>query len=244
MSDDTIRLSKRMTELGLCSRREADEFIEQGLVKVDGVVVDVLGSRVRPEQRIELEARALNEQAERVTLLLHKPVGYVSGAAEMSGERPAWQLIKADTLSPADRSGYTFLRKHQLHLAAAGRLDVDASGLLVLTQDGRVARKLLSGDCEQEFLVWIDRPLDDAGLAALKAGVNSDGDKLTALRVSRQSDSQLCFVLREVQRRHIQRMCAAAGLQVKAVRRIRIGRVRLGELQQGQWRYLTENEKF
>ncbi|MNR48870.1 Ribosomal large subunit pseudouridine synthase F [compost metagenome] len=92
--------------------------------------------------------------------------------------------------------------------------------------------------------MWIDRPLDDAGLAALKAGVNSDGDKLTALRVSRQSDSQLCFVLREVQRRHIQRMCAAAGLQVKAVRRIRIGRVRLGELQQGQWRYLTENEKF
>lgn len=245
MSDDnTIRLSKRMTELGLCSRREADEFIEQGLVKVDGVVVNVLGSRVRPEQTVTLESGALNVQAERVTILLYKPVGFVSGPAEMQGERPAWLLVKPETRAEQDRSGVMFLKKHQHKLAAAGKLDVDASGLLVLTQDGRVARKLLAGECEQEYLVWLKTPATAEQLAALGKGVQADGDTLDAARVSRQSDRQLCFVLRQQQRRHIQRMCAAVGLDIERLHRIRIGRVRLGDLQQGQWRYLLESEKF
>lgn len=246
MSDDTIRLSKRMTELGLCSRREADEFIEQGLVKVDGVVVDVLGSRVRPEQRIELEARALNEQAERVTLLLHKPVGYVSGAAEMSGERPAWQLIKADTLSPADRSGYTFLRKHQLHLAAAGRLDVDASGLLVLTQDGRVAKELIgeTSDVEKEYLVRVEGELSDEGLRLLNHGLSLDGKALIPAKVWWQNDDQLRFILKEGKKRQIRRMCELVGLKVIGLKRVRIGRIRLGDLPMGQWRFLRADEAF
>ena len=242
---DTVRLSKRMTELGLCSRREADEFIEMGLVKVDGVVVNVLGSRVRPEQTIELTRQAMALQAERVTFLLNKPVGYGSGPSE-AGERPAWQLIKPETRSPRDRSGYTFLKKHLNYLAPAGKLDVDSSGLLVLTQDGRIARALMAkaADFEQEFLVWVEGEVSDAMLEQLRHGLSLDGEALKPVKVSRQSDSQLRFVLRDPVRRQIRRMAELVGLRVTAVKRIRIGRIALGDLEQGQWRYLTEHERF
>lgn len=242
---DTIRLSKRMTELGLCSRREADEFIEMGLVKVDGVVVNVLGSRVRPDQTIELSRQAVAMQAERVTILLHKPVGFVCGPAE-PGERPAWQLIKPETRAANDRSGYTFLKKHLNYLAPAGRLDVDSSGLLVLTQDGRIARKLIAdeGDFEQEFLVWVEGELSEGVVKQLTHGLVLDGEPLKPVKVSRQSDKQLRFALRESRKRQIRRMCELVGLQVTAVKRIRIGRIALGDLEQGQWRYLRPEERF
>lgn len=245
MTDDTVRLSKRMTELGLCSRREADEFIEMGLVKVDGVVVNVLGSRVRPDQKIELTRQAMALQAERVTILLHKPVGYVSGPAE-PGERPAWQLIKSETRSREDRSGYTFLKKHLNYLAPAGKLDVDSSGLLVLTQDGRIARKLIAdeGDFEQEYLAWVEGEITPECLQQLSRGLELDGETLKPVKVTRQSDRQLRFALRENRKRQIRRMCELVGLQVTAVKRIRIGRVALGDLEQGQWRYLRPDERF
>lgn len=243
---DTIRLSKRMTELGLCSRREADEFIEMGLVKVDGVVVDVLGSRVRPEQTIELTRQAVAMQADRVTILLHKPVGFVSGPAEQPGERPSWQLIKPETRAAGDRSGYTFLKKHLNYLAPAGRLDVDSSGLLVLTQDGRIARKLMADEAEfeQEFLVWVEGELSEDVIKQLAHGLELDGEALKPAKVSRQSDKQLRFALRESRKRQIRRMCDLVGLRVTAVKRIRVGRIALGDLEQGQWRYLREDERF
>ncbi|MDN0082974.1 S4 domain-containing protein [Crenobacter sp. SG2305] len=245
MSDDTIRLSKRMTELGLCSRREADEFIEMGLVKVDGVVVNVLGSRVRPDQTIELTRQALAQQAERVTVLLNKPVGYVCGPAG-PGERPAWQLIKPETRSRVDRSGYTFLKKHTHNLAPAGQLEVDSDGLLVLTQDGRIARKLIAdvADYEQEWLVWVDGGLSEAVLAQLAAGVEINGVLAKPAKVSRQSDTQLRFTLRDNTPRLLRRLCDAAGLHVAQVKRIRIGRIALGNLDVGQWRYLEPHERF
>jgi 23S rRNA pseudouridine2604 synthase len=229
----------------LCSRREADEFIEMGLVKVDGVVVNVLGSRVRPDQTIELSRQAVAMQAERVTILLHKPVGFVCGPAE-PGERPAWQLIKSETRAENDRSGYTFLKKHLNYLAPAGRLDVDSSGLLVLTQDGRIARKLIAdeGDFEQEFLVWVEGELSEGVIKQLTHGLILDGEPLKPVKVSRQSDRQLRFALRESRKRQIRRMCELVGLQVTAVKRIRIGRIALGDLALGQWRYLRPEERF
>lgn len=244
MSDDSVRLSKRMTELGLCSRREADEYIEQGLVRVDGVVVNVLGSRVLPQQQITLDAAAHQQQAERVTILLNKPAGFVSGPAQRPGEQPAWFLIKEDSRSSEDRSGLVFLKRHQQRLAAGCWLDADAHGLLVLSQDGRILRKLKANEYEQEFLVWVHGRLDETVLAQLKKGLSDEGELLGALRVSRQSEQQLCFILKDQKRRHIQRMCAAVGLRVEAVQRIRIGRVRLGKLAAGQWRYLPEGERF
>jgi len=243
---DSIRLSKRMTELGLCSRREADEFIEMGLVKVDGVVVNVLGSRVRPEQTIELVRQTGARQADRVTILLHKPEGFISDPAEMSDACSAWQLIKPETRAASDRSGYTFLKKHLNHLTPGSHLDVDSSGLLVLTQDGRIARKLAADEreFEQEFLVWVEDALSEAVVQQLGQALVLDGEPLKPVKVSRQSDHQLRFVLRENRNRQIRRMCELAGLRVTAVTRIRIGRIALGDLKQGQWRYLRENERF
>ena len=216
--DTSIRLSKRMAELGLCSRREADEFIERGWVKVDGVVVDVLGSRVRPEQRIELVKSAETELAERVTILLHKPVGYVCGPAE-PGERPAWQLIKQETRFTGDRSDIHYLKKHHNGLAPAGWLDVDASGLLILTQDGRVSRKL-------------------------NGRLHMNGEALPQVKASQQSDFQLRLVVRENRNRLIRQLCDLAGIRVAAVRRIRVGRIALTDLPLGQWRYLRVDERF
>lgn len=244
-TDNSIRLSKRMAELGLCSRREADEFIERGWVKVDGVVVDVLGSRVRSEQRIELVKSAETELAERVTILLHKPVGYVCGPAE-PGDRPAWQLVKQETRFTGDRSDIHYLKKHHNGLAPAGWLDVDASGLLVLTQDGRVSRKLISsaGDYEQEYLVDLAGPLPGDALVRLNGRLSINGEAMPQVKASQQSDFQLRFVIRENRNRLIRQLCDAVGIRVAAVRRIRIGRIALTDLPQGQWRYLRADERF
>lgn len=245
MSDDSIRLSKRMAELGLCSRREADEFIERGWVKVDGETVDVLGSRVKPTQKVELVRLAETELAERVTLILHKPVGYVCGPAE-PGERPAWQLVKVDTRSATDASGIHYLKKHHNGLSPAGWLDVDSSGLLVLTQDGRIARKLISsaGDYEQEFLVDMLGFLPEGAVDKLNGRLTLDGETIPAIKVSQQSDQRLRFVVRENRNRLIRRVCELVGIRVASVRRTRIGRISLGDVPQGQWRYLKSDERF
>lgn len=245
MSEDAIRLSKRMAELGLCSRREADEMIERGFVKVDGVIVDTLGSRVRPEQKIELLREAVAEQVARVTIVLNKPIGFVCGPAEQ-GERPAWQLIKPETRSSTDRTGIDYLKKHHHGLAPAGWLDVDAAGLLVMTQDGRIARKLMAGagDYEQEFLVELTGPLPGDAINKLNGKLNIDGEALAPIKASQQSDRQLRIVLRENRRRLIPEVCRQLGICIGKIRRIRVGRIAIGDLGEGQWRYLGENERF
>lgn len=252
----TLRLSKRMSEIGLASRREADEWIAAGWVRVDGVVVDELGSRVLPEQKIEVDPRARREQAARVTVLLHKPIGYVSGQAE-HGYEPAIALVTPENRWGGDRAPVGFSRAHWRGLAPAGRLDIDSTGLLVLTQDGRIARQLIGADSsvEKEYLVrviWpeaaqpgplIERfPADR--LQLLRHGLALDGEKLKPAKVSWQNENQLRFVLREGKKRQIRRMCELVGLKVVSLKRIRIGRVVLGELPAGQWRYLRTDEAF
>ena len=157
MSDSAAlpRLSKLMAERGLCSRREADSYIERGWVKVDGEVA-TLGLRVSPDARIELLAQARGAQQERVTILLHKPVGYVSGQAE-KGYQPAVSLILPERRWGGDTAPLRFQREHLRGLAPAGRLDIDSTGLLVLTQDGRVAKTLIGEDSgvEKEYLVRV-----------------------------------------------------------------------------------------
>ncbi|WP_034606632.1 pseudouridine synthase [Chitinimonas koreensis] len=242
---ESLRLSKRMAELGLCSRREADEYIERGWVKVDGIVVDVLGSRVLPTQRIELDRRAAVAQTQRVTIILNKPIGYVSGQAEQ-GYKPASLLILPDNRFVGDRSGIEFSRRHLAGLAPAGRLDIDSTGLLVLTQDGRVAKALIGDETriEKEYLVRVEGTLDAAGLALLNHGLSLDGQALKPAKVSWQNEHQLRFVLREGKKRQIRRMCELVGLKVVGLKRIRIGRIPLSDLPMGQWRYLREEEKF
>ena len=245
----SVRLSKRMSELGLTSRREADEWIERGWVLVDGKVIAELGSRVMPEQKITIDKRAAQQQTERVTILLNKPVGFVSGQAE-EGYKPAVTLITPDNHWGEDGSKLRFRREHLRGLAPAGRLDIDSVGLLVFTQDGRIAKQLI-GDkstVEKEYLVRVEYPdgkkLPARDLARLNHGLELDGVALLPAKVSWQNEDQLRFVLREGKKRQIRRMCEAVGLKVLGLKRVRIGSVSLGKLPPGQWRYLHESERF
>ena len=238
-----------MSELGLCSRREADEWIERGWVRVDGVVVSQLGSKVLPHQRITVERQASAQQAKRVTILLNKPVGYVSGQAE-DGYKPAVTLVTPDARWKEDKAPIQFHPSQLRSLVPAGRLDIDSVGLLVLTQDGRIAKQLIgeNSSIEKEYLVRVQysKPgkLPDADLKMLNHGLSLDGKKLLPAKVRWQNDDQLRFILREGKKRQIRRMCEAVGLRVIGLKRVRIGGVMLGDLPQGQWRYLRPDEKF
>ncbi|HIE4842550.1 TPA: pseudouridine synthase, partial [Burkholderia multivorans] len=249
-----MRLSKRMSELGLCSRREADEWIEKGWVLVDGERIDTLGTKVRADQRIEIDERAQAAQAAQVTILLHKPVGYVSGQAE-DGYEPASVLITRENHWSGDRSPLRFSPQHLRALAPAGRLDIDSTGLLVLTQNGRIAKQLIGeqSDVDKEYLVRvrfgdrltdIDQHFPAERLAQLRHGLELDGVALKPAMVSWQNGEQLRFVLREGRKRQIRRMCELVGLEVIGLKRVRMGRVTLGALPQGQWRYLSADEQF
>ncbi len=246
---EPLRLSKRMSELGLCSRREADEWIARGWVRVDGIVVSELGSKVLPHQRVSVERQAAAEQSKRVTVLINKPMGYVSGQAE-DGYQPAVVLVKPENRWAEDR-GTTLFHPTQLRsLVPAGRLDIDSVGLLVLTQDGRIAKQLIGQDTdiEKEYLVRVEYgntgKLPDADLRRLNFGLSLDGKKLLHAKVRWQNEDQLSFILREGKKRQVRRMCEMVGLKVVGLKRVRIGRITLGDLPTGQWRYLGPEEQF
>lgn len=234
-----------MSERGLCSRREADRYIAEGLVRVDGSVVDTLGTRVDPRSDIVLEPEARRQTESKITILLNKPVGFVSGTPE-DGYRPAVSLIAASTRCRNDRTPMQFRPSHLKGLAPAGRLDIDSQGLLVLTQDGRIAKHLIGPDAgiEKEYLVRVRGPLDESGLERLRYGIELDGRRLKRAAVSHLNEQQLKFVLIEGRKRQIRRMCTAVGLEVTGLKRVRIGRVRLGALPEGRWRYLAPEERF
>ncbi|MCH8180709.1 MAG: rRNA pseudouridine synthase [Proteobacteria bacterium] len=254
-ADGRLRLSKLMSERGLASRREADEWIDAGWVRVDGEVAE-LGTRVLPSVHIDIDPQAREQQTQRVTILLHKPVGYVSGQAE-DGYEPAVVLIQPDSRWAEDKLPLKFNRAHLRHLAPAGRLDIDSTGLLVLTQDGRVAKALIGEDSgvEKEYLVrvqLIEQPEAENVMAvtppeaieALRFGLELDGKPLKPAQVSWQNEQQLRVVLREGRKRQIRRMCELVGLKVVGLKRVRMGSVVLGKLPAGQWRYLRPDERF
>ena len=243
-----IRLSKLMSERGICSRREADRFIELGWVFVDGERISELGIKIFPTQKIALNKAAQAQQTDLVTILLNKPIGYVSGQPE-PGYQPAVTLIKPENLfSPkqAMQPAKRFQLWHLKKLAPAGRLDIDSQGLLVLTQDGRIAKQMIGENSriEKEYLVRVEGVLPVAKLALLNHGLSLDGQALKPAQVSWQNRDQLRFILNEGKKRQIRRMCELVGLKVTGLKRVRIGKVKLGNLPEGQWRYLENGEKF
>ncbi|MDR1969675.1 MAG: rRNA pseudouridine synthase, partial [Burkholderiaceae bacterium] len=237
-NEAAVRLNKRLADLGLCSRREADEWIEHGWVRVNGAV-GVMGQKVTAQDNVTVDRHANAAQAARVTILLHKPVGYVSGQAE-DGHQPAVTLIDARNHWRGDatrtRFGTRFAPAQLRGLAPAGRLDIDSTGLLVLTQDGRVARQLIGEDSaiDKEYLVRVSHgdvasnvqaAFPAAQLARLRHGLSLDGQPLKPAQVDWQNPEQLRFVLREGKKRQIRRMCELVGLRVTGLKRVRIGRV-------------------
>lgn len=243
MSDEPIRLSKLMASRGLCSRREADEYIAAGLVKVDGKVVSQLGTRVSPDAEVILLPQARKQQRSLVTIILNKPVGYVSSQPE-PGYQPAIVLITPENQFGDSRR--TLRREHWAGLAVAGRLDIDSQGLLIFTQDGRLARRIIGEEreVEKEYLVRIAGEATAERLDLLRHGLTLDGRQLLPARVERLNRDQLRFVLREGRKRQIRRMCELVGLQVTGLKRVRVGRLRLGQLPEGKWRFLEPGESI
>ena len=278
----TVRLNKRMAELGMASRREADEWIGKGWVKVNGKVAE-MGMQVLPGVRIEIDKQAQGQQANQVTILLNKPIGLVSGQAE-DGHEPAITLIQPQNRWAEDNARFFFHGSQLKSLVPAGRLDIDSTGLLVMTQDGRVARPLIGEDSvmEKEYLVRVvytgvansaaanspaatyggkvqqlSRIDDDDPVSAdvqsvfppeklrlLRHGLRLDDQALKPAQVEWQNPEQLRFVLTEGKKRQIRRMCELVGLRVVGLKRVRVGKVMLGNLPVGQWRYLQPHEKF
>ncbi len=258
-----IRLNKRMAELGLASRREADDWIANGWVRVNGAPA-VLGQPVAFDAHIEIARVATGRQAKQMTVVMHKPIGFVSGQAE-SGYEPAKVLVTPEQRWQDDPTlkGNQSIRFHPDHcisLVPAGRLDIDSTGLLILTQDGRVARTLIGeeSNIEKEYLVRVSYRTAQHGLltvdvqkvfpaeqlARLRVGLHMDGKPLKPARVDWQNPEQLRFVLTEGKKRQIRRMCEAVGLTVVGLKRVRIGKLMLGNLPLGQWRYLRADERF
>ena len=249
----TMRLNKRMAELGICSRREADDWIARGWVRVNGQPA-AIGQPVAPNARIDIDRQAEQQQRQQVTILINKPVGYVSGQAE-DGHEPAVVLVQPQNRWRDCNSRMRWGHEQLRGLAPAGRLDIDSIGLLVLTQDGRIARQLIGedSDVEKEYLVRVSYGAESinvqaafppAKLKLLCHGLSLDGQPLRPAQVSWQNPEQLRFVLREGKKRQIRRMCEQVGLFVTGLKRVRIGQVNLGHLPVGQWRYLAPHEQF
>ncbi|PKO58536.1 MAG: RNA-binding protein, partial [Betaproteobacteria bacterium HGW-Betaproteobacteria-17] len=216
-------------------------YIAGGWVKVDGIVVEEPQFRVA-DQRIDIDPQADLAQAEPVTLLLHKPPGYRT----TEGEPPASQLLSPDTLWPEDRAGIRPLKKHFAQLTLCVPLETDASGLVVFTQDWRIARKLTedAATLEHEVIVEVAGEMAPNGLKRLNRGIPFNGRTPPTIKVSWQNETRLRVALKGAQIGQIAHLCEAVGLQVLSMKRIRLGRVPLGKLPEGQWRYLLEDERF
>ncbi|MEF8701551.1 MAG: S4 domain-containing protein [Candidatus Accumulibacter sp. UW20] len=237
------RLSRLVSELAECSRREADEWIENGWVSVDGVIITRLGARVSPKAKIQIKEAARRRPVESVTILFNKPLGDLDDPAA-EGSEAVSELIRADNHWADDGSPLHFRATHLRGLALAGRLDGDAGGMLVFTQEGSVARRLTGADAEKEYHVRVEGELLPAGLELLRHGLSLDKVKLLRAQVSWLNEQQLRFVLHEDRKRQIRSMCELVGLRVTSIKRVRIGSVSLARLPSGQWRYLRPDERF
>ena len=223
--DATIRLAKRVAEMVPCSRREAEIYIEGAFVSVDGVVVEEPGARVAPHQQVTLAQDATLLEIVPVTILLHKPAGV-----------DALACLTPDARSSAAQRT-RFLQRHLRNLSACLPLDTDASGLFVFTQDYRVQRKLVEegAKMEQEIIVDVEGQIAEGGLQLLNQGSG---------KVSWQNEKRLRFAVKPPKPSLIAKLCAEAGLRATAQKRLRIGRIALSGLPEGQWRYLHNHERF
>lgn len=236
-----VRLAKQVSELARCSRIEAEQYIKGGWVSVNGRVIEDPAYPVTTEA-VSIDPAAQLEAVEPATILLHKPVGYDT----ISGRKAAAGLVQPETRWDEDPSGVRLLERHFHRLTPLVPLDAEASGLMVLTQDGRVWRRLTEdGDeIEQEFLVEVSGDIGPYGLRKLNHGLHYNGRALPPCKVSWQNEIRLRFALKGVQGGQLRDMCKQVALDVVAIRRLRIGKVPLAKMPVGAWRYLPAGEKF
>jgi 23S rRNA pseudouridine2604 synthase len=236
-----IRLSKYLAAMVPCSRGDAERYISGGWVSVDGRVVENPAHPVSGEV-VTLDAAARLDAVEPATFLLHKPAGFDA----IDGPKPAAELVHAATRWPEDPSGVRLLQRHFHNLTPLVPLDTEASGLMVLTQDGRVWRRLTEdGDAiEQEFVVEVSGDIAPDGLRRLNHGLHYGGRALAPCKVSWQNEVRLRFAIKGAQGGQLRDMCAQVGLDVVAIRRIRIGRIALAKMPVGTWRCLPVGERF
>ncbi|MES2351177.1 MAG: rRNA pseudouridine synthase [Pseudomonadota bacterium] len=244
MTDTSIRLAKRVAEMIPCSRSEAEQYIAGGWISVDGELVEEPAARVADEQDVVIHPDATLAEIAPVTILLHKPAGYNAGVGA-NGEAAA-ALLSAESLQPADHGKQRFLRRHLAKLTLCSPLESTASGLVVYTQDFRVARKLVDegSKVEQEFIVEVAGDIREGGLALLNHGLTFNGKEIPPMKVSWQNETRLRFALKGPKPGQIMHMCRMVNLSIVSMKRIRIGRMPMSSLPAGQWRYLHDYERF
>jgi 23S rRNA pseudouridine2604 synthase len=235
-TEEGIRLAKRVAEIVPCSRGEAERYIAGGWVTVDGAIVEDPATRVTAAQVVALLPGAQPVEPAPVTILLHKPAG-VDAAGALA-------LIAPETLAAGGDT--RFLRRHLARLTVVTPLEPEASGLLVLSQDWRVTRRLVedADRIEQEYVAEVTGAIQEDGLSRLNATMRVQGRATVPLKASWQSEARLRLAGKDIRPGQVAAMCAEVGLTVKARRRLRIGRVALGQLPAGRWRYLHETERF
>ena len=236
---EPVRINKWLGQTGVCSRREADALIADGLVSVDGEVVADAGRKLEPGQTRTLRDRATAVVAGGVTIVMHKPMGYVSGQPEPN-KLPAVRLVTDN-----NRVGEGVTPADEVSLPPIGRLDEDSRGLLLLSSDGVVAKAVIGpqSDLDKEYLVRVTGDITEKKLKILRHGLMLDGRQLKPAYVSRMESFRLKFILREGRNRQIRRMCEMVDLEVVDLIRVRIGPLKLDNLPEGRWRMLTPDER-
>ena len=234
------RVNKWLGQSGVCSRREAEALIEKGLISIDGETITDTGRKILPGQTLVLNDAAHGELRASLSVVLNKPVGVVSSQPE-GDQVPAVRLLTRQALYGESPT----IPDRNTRLAPLGRLDQDSHGLLVLSEDGVLAKALIGPDSrlDKEYLVRVAGPITEEKLSKLRHGLALDGRQLRPAKVTMAGEQRLRFVLMEGRNRQIRRMCDLVELEVTDLYRLRIGPLRLGDLPEGRWRMLTANER-
>jgi 23S rRNA pseudouridine2604 synthase len=238
--DEPQRVNKWLAQSGVCSRREAEALIADGLVSIDGEVVEDVGRKILTGQTLVLADRATNKLDASLTVMIHKPVGIVSSQPD-PGQVPAVRLLKRETLWAHEAVIPNFSNR----LAPVGRLDMDSRGLLLMSEDGVVAKAVIGpqSELEKEYRVAIMGEITEEKLELMRFGLELDGRELRPAQVEMISDQRIQVILQEGRNRQIRRMCELLEWKVVDLFRVRVGPITLGHMPEGCWRPLTAEER-
>jgi 23S rRNA pseudouridine2604 synthase len=220
-----LRLNKYISETGVCSRREADKWIEAGRVTCNGQKA-ALGTQVADGDDVRIDGLAVGVKKKQIYIALNKPVGIICTTETHIKDNIIEHVRFPERIFPV------------------GRLDRDSEGLILLTNNGDIVNEILRSENnhEKEYVVWVDRPITDLALRMLASGVKIMGEKTKPARIERINACAFRIVLTQGLNRQIRRMCSALGYKAQRLQRVRIMNIHLGNLKSGQWRHLSAPE--